>query len=96
MQNAVKFSVHAKSVTGLDMILPIQPSAINQSLMKNTDRLTHSSHGLMQPYNPKPYGNKCIQMLEAQLHLPLASKLDNIKYSLCGSLSSSIHVSFSQ
>ena len=53
MRNAIKFSVHAESVTSLDMILPILPSAINQSFTKNTYKITHYSHALIHPYKSK-------------------------------------------
>ena len=53
MRNAIKFSVHAESVTSLDMILPILLSAINQSFTKNTYKITHYSHALIHPYKSK-------------------------------------------
>ena len=53
MRNAITFSVHAQSVTSLDLILKILPAAINQSFMKNTHKLTHSSHALIHPYKSK-------------------------------------------
>ena len=49
----LNFSVHTKSITSLDVILPVLPSAINQSFMKNTHKLTHSSHALIHPYKSK-------------------------------------------
>ena len=89
MRNAVKFSVHAKFITSLDMILPILPYAISRYFAKNTYyKRTHSSHALVIHRNPEPYWNNCIRTFEAQFLSPLSSKWYNIKYALRGSLSS--------
>ena len=53
MRNAIKMSVHTKSVTSLNMIFPILPSTVNQSLTKSAYKLIHSSHTLIHPYKFK-------------------------------------------
>ena len=73
MRNAIKISVHIKSVTSLNMIFPILPSAVNQSFTKSAYKLIHSPHALIHPYKSKAILNNCILKFEAQ-----ASKLYNI------------------
>ena len=46
MRNAIKTSVHTKSVTSLNMIFPILPSTVNQSFTKSAYKLIHSSQHL--------------------------------------------------
>ena len=53
MRNAIKTSVHTKSVTNLNMIFPILPSTVNQSFTKCAYKLIHSSHTLIHPYKSK-------------------------------------------
>ena len=75
MRNAVKISVHTKSVTSLNMIFPIMPSAVNQSFTKSAYKLIHSFHTLIHPYKSKAILNNCILRFETQFLLPLTSKL---------------------
>ena len=86
MKNTIIPSLQTISVTSLNMIFTILPSAVSQSYTKSTHNVIQSSHTLIHPYksNTNPYWNNYIFTFKTQSLLPLVSELYNAIYALRG------------